>query len=344
MSRRIYTWNAYESSLNGAINTTAVDLTLNSVTNLRGPGLLVIDPDIPAKREFIRFETINASVIESCTRNIDGGGLSAHDDGAVVRAVPMHQFYDDLFSDIEDIESAAAAHTGAANPHSGSAGTAALAATDANVAANTAGIATNVTNIGTNASGISSNTALISSSITTHENDTAGHPAATGADPGFMVAADKTKLDTYPAVGSADIEVMYLVRDYVFDASFSTAATYAAIAELLAVTVPTAWTTYDVTLAAGGVVDVSPGAIGDGVDLKLTSDIPGETILGLVQESIGVGVDGRVGWAVKGTTSATVTRATTPSFDCAIEGRDTGSGSPLVFRDTWFEMEIRRRS
>ena len=146
-SRRTYTWNAYESSLNGAINTSAVDITLNSVTGLRAPGYLVIDPDIPASREFIRYETINASVIESCTRNVDGGGLNSHDDGAKIRAVPVHQFFDDIFTDIEDILSAAAAHTGAANPHSNSAAADDLVATDAVVAANTAGVAANVTNL-----------------------------------------------------------------------------------------------------------------------------------------------------------------------------------------------------
>lgn len=149
MSRRTYTWNAYESSLNGAINTSAVSITLNSVTGLRAPGYLVIDPDIPASREFIRYETINASAIEGVTRNVDGAALNSHDDGAKIRAVPVHQFFDDIFTDIEDIESAAAAHTGAANPHSNSAAADDLVATDALVAANTAGVATNVTNLAT---------------------------------------------------------------------------------------------------------------------------------------------------------------------------------------------------
>jgi hypothetical protein len=167
MSRRVRSRNLYESALNGAITSGAASITVSSVAGLGEPGRLVIDPDVPAKTEFIRYETIVGSVLTTVTRNLDGGVPSAHDDGAIIRSVPMHQDLDDIFSDIEDTESDVSTHTGAANPHSNSAAADDLVATDAQVATNTAGIAANVTN------------------LTTHEADAENHSikrVVTGAD------------------------------------------------------------------------------------------------------------------------------------------------------------------
>lgn len=103
MSRKRYTFNAYESTLASGISASAQDIQLASVINLRAPGYLVIDPDSVTKREYIAFETINGSILQSCTRGLQGSaaGNQAHDAGIVVRAVSMHQFYDDIWLDLE---------------------------------------------------------------------------------------------------------------------------------------------------------------------------------------------------------------------------------------------------
>lgn len=119
MSSRRYSWNGFETTLSSGISAGADTIPLASVTNLRAPGYLVIDPDDLAKREYIEFATINALSLEGCTRNGEGSpvGAVAHDAGATVRAVAMHQFFDDAFDDIESLEGVDAAHTAAADPH-----------------------------------------------------------------------------------------------------------------------------------------------------------------------------------------------------------------------------------
>lgn len=118
MSRRKYTWNAFETNLNGSLGSGVTTIPLDSTTNLRDDGLLVIDPDDPAKREYILFTTINGNSLEGVTRNLGGSvGDVTHSDGAVVRAVMMHQFIDDLFSDVEDLETADSNHVAASDPH-----------------------------------------------------------------------------------------------------------------------------------------------------------------------------------------------------------------------------------
>lgn len=113
MSRRTYTWNAFETTLTSGIDATTGTIPLASVTGLRSPGILVIDYDDPAKREYIKYASISSLDLTSCTRGLAGsagGAGSAHSSGATVKAVAVHQFYDDLFSDIEDLESADTIH------------------------------------------------------------------------------------------------------------------------------------------------------------------------------------------------------------------------------------------
>jgi len=121
VSSRRYTWNGFETTLSAGIASGTTVLPLTSVTGLRAPGYLVIDPDDLAKREYIEFATINALSLEGCTRNGDGSvaGAVAHDSGAVVRAVTVHQFVDDAFDDIEALETADTNHAAAPDPHPG---------------------------------------------------------------------------------------------------------------------------------------------------------------------------------------------------------------------------------
>ena len=114
MSTRTRTRNAYESSLNGSITSGAATITLNSTVGLTQPLYLVIEPESPTKREFIRVGSITGSNLESVTRGEDGSasGAQAHDSGVVVRAVFVHQMLDELFTDIEALETADTNHFG----------------------------------------------------------------------------------------------------------------------------------------------------------------------------------------------------------------------------------------
>jgi hypothetical protein len=82
-------------------------IPLDSVTNLTPPGYLVIDPDDPLKREYIFYTDINALVLENVSRGLEGSAAGVpqeHGAGARVRAVSVHQWLNDIFSDIEDLE------------------------------------------------------------------------------------------------------------------------------------------------------------------------------------------------------------------------------------------------
>lgn len=122
MSRRTRGRNAFETTLNGGITDSATTIAVVSTTGLDDPAYLVIDPDDNAKREIIKVASISGTNLQSVTRGLDGSsaGAQAHDSGAVVRSVPVHQVLDDIFSDIEDLETTEAdfiTHEAAQNPH-----------------------------------------------------------------------------------------------------------------------------------------------------------------------------------------------------------------------------------
>jgi len=97
-----FSWNAYESGLASPITDAATTIALDSTLGLRAPGYLVIEPESPTHREYIYFATLNGSTLENVSRGLGGsvaGGI-AHDAGVTVRAVAMHQMFDDLWTDI----------------------------------------------------------------------------------------------------------------------------------------------------------------------------------------------------------------------------------------------------
>ena len=105
MSRRTYTWNAYESQLAGPLLSGSTSVAVDSAIGLDAPCYLVIDPDIPLKREWIRVNTINANNLENMIRDQQGSvGNIDHESGAKVRAIFTKQVQDDFFDDIEDAE------------------------------------------------------------------------------------------------------------------------------------------------------------------------------------------------------------------------------------------------
>ena len=128
MSRRTYSLNAFETTLASGITAASTDMIVNSAAGLTAPCYLVIDPDKASEsiHEFVKVTAINTNTLTiDGERNLAGSGdggvgvLGTHDVGAVVRAVPVHQWLDDLFSDIEDTEGDFSGHVGAADPHTG---------------------------------------------------------------------------------------------------------------------------------------------------------------------------------------------------------------------------------
>lgn len=92
------TSNAFQTTLNGAINATATTITLNSVTGLQNKaGILVIDrvdsagTATPSAREYIYFTGVSGSSVTLPSvgdgRGQGGSTGQSHADGAVVEAI-----------------------------------------------------------------------------------------------------------------------------------------------------------------------------------------------------------------------------------------------------------------
>jgi hypothetical protein len=198
MSRRTHLHNAFTAQLANAITAGSTTIELTTVVGLLAPGYLVIDHDIDAKREWIRFTGIASNTLTGVTRGLamgssGAGGPIAHAQGAVVRATAMAQHFDDLFSDVEDLEAADATHAAAPNPHPGY-------ATDADLAATNAVVGTHTTDIAAlEAVDVVHDTdiAALEAADLAHfgGTDVEDHPEATPLVRGFMSALDKEKLD-----------------------------------------------------------------------------------------------------------------------------------------------------
>jgi len=119
MSRRTQTYNAYESGLTGPLSIGATSVAVDSAAGLVAPLYLVIDPDVPSKREWVRVNTVNANTLENLVRNQEGSvGDVDHEAGAKIRAVWTKQTNDDIFQDIEDTELDLTQHeTDGGDPH-----------------------------------------------------------------------------------------------------------------------------------------------------------------------------------------------------------------------------------
>ena len=120
MSRRTFTWNAYETSLQGALTPGSTSVTVDSTVGLVAPVYLVLDPDVPDRREWVRVNTINGNTLENIVRNLGGSvGDVQHDAGAKIRAMFAMQNLDDIFLDILDNTDAGGIHiSDGGDPHS----------------------------------------------------------------------------------------------------------------------------------------------------------------------------------------------------------------------------------
>ncbi len=103
MTRRTNNYNAFEAGTTGPLAIGATSVAVDSAAGLVAPLYLVIDPDDPSKREWVRVNTINVNNLENLVRNLPGSvGDVLHDAGAKVRSVPTKQIFDDVFQDMED--------------------------------------------------------------------------------------------------------------------------------------------------------------------------------------------------------------------------------------------------
>ena len=195
MSRRTRLYNGFEGQLANDVSVGAVSVELTDVTGLQAPGRLVIDYRDPLLREWFEFAGIAGKVLTGVSRAMAGssgaGGAVAHGAGALVRSVPMHQHFDDLFSDIEDLEEWNDDHQASADPHPGYATDANLAATNATVSAHTL----DITQLEESYTLLGSDVDDLQASTATHYNSTTGHPVVSASSSGFMTAAQFNTLN-----------------------------------------------------------------------------------------------------------------------------------------------------
>ena len=219
MSHQRYTWNAFETILDGQVNTSADTILLQSTQNLRAPGYLVIEPDVSSKREYISFTGIATNSLTGVVRGLSGGQNGVvHETGSTVRAVVLHQFFDDLFLDIETLESANASHIGRATGHPSASRTAQgfmsgadktkLDGIEASAKGDltSAEILAKLLSVDGPGSGLNADKLdgiqAAGFTVISHTGATgSAHGNASTSSAGFMSGADKTKLDGIPVGG-----------------------------------------------------------------------------------------------------------------------------------------------
>ena len=96
------TTNAFQTQLNGTVGSGDTTITLNSVTGLVAPGVLVIDRQDGAgnntanKREYITFTGVAGSQVTGVTRGDAGSTAQSHTSGALVEAVVSVTHWGDM--------------------------------------------------------------------------------------------------------------------------------------------------------------------------------------------------------------------------------------------------------
>ena len=119
MSSRTRARNRFETGLDGGIGSGDTTITLDSVTGLLAPGILVIDGDSPTLAEIISYTGISVNDLTGVSRGLAGSasGAQAHASAARIASTFMHQHLDDIFDDIEALETADSDHAAAGDPH-----------------------------------------------------------------------------------------------------------------------------------------------------------------------------------------------------------------------------------
>jgi hypothetical protein len=87
------TVNYKQTTLNGAIGSGDLTITLNSTTNIQYPGYVVIDRqdasgnNTPTAREVVSFTGIAGNNLTGCTRGADNSSALGHNNGALVETM-----------------------------------------------------------------------------------------------------------------------------------------------------------------------------------------------------------------------------------------------------------------
>src|SRR4030043_516669 len=87
------TEEAFNTTLDGAIDDDDTSIALTSVTGLQYPGVLVIDrqnsagTDTPSEREYVYFTGISTNTLTGCDRGQGGSTAQSHSDGALIEEV-----------------------------------------------------------------------------------------------------------------------------------------------------------------------------------------------------------------------------------------------------------------
>ena len=102
MVDRLYSWNAYETTLTSGVDTLATTFNVVSSENITAPTILVIDPDDPLLREFVRVTAVgvNQFTVERNEEGSTGAVGHAHDPDAIIRAVSVHQWLTSIYEGI----------------------------------------------------------------------------------------------------------------------------------------------------------------------------------------------------------------------------------------------------
>lgn len=122
MSSQTHTFNAYESNLAGPLAAGATSVAVVSLLGIEAPAYLVIDPDDDLKREYIKITAITTNTIDAMERGLEGsngpGGTGVeHLSDAPIRAIFTAQLQDDIFFDINALETFDSDHLIDSDPH-----------------------------------------------------------------------------------------------------------------------------------------------------------------------------------------------------------------------------------
>ena len=96
--------NAYESTLGGILDGTSMSCTVVDATGLVEPFYLVIDPDDPALREYIRISLVSGTTLTISERYLTGSAAGSgliHQAGATVRHTALAQAFEDLHDRVD---------------------------------------------------------------------------------------------------------------------------------------------------------------------------------------------------------------------------------------------------
>ena len=118
MSNKTETWNGFETFLtsellSGELVQMFVDFIPAGLDGIDRPMYLVVEPDKPTQREWIRVKDIDANLnlFTTLTRGLTGGTSDiTHPINSVIRSVTTKELVDDLFADIVTLEQADATH------------------------------------------------------------------------------------------------------------------------------------------------------------------------------------------------------------------------------------------